>query len=251
MTVTDFIIEFLQQNPSFLWILLGTFIVIVAALLVYIFTGGSVALGKMVLERKRQDPTAEKEKSANAKPAPYETGEPPVPLYLKHPPRLEELMGESTEVWMLGLALRKTTEIHFTSFKHKLQAGGRIRTMISDHDEIDQAEILRRFARPNTPQNTVRTGYDRVRSWYQELAGAATRPRAVELRLLDFIPSIGLYVFPEPGVETLFVENYGYRTGMGSVPKMLITRKTHPTWYNLYLSQFETLWDLGRPDTGE
>jgi hypothetical protein len=72
----------------------------------------------------------------------------------------------------------------------------------------------------------------------------ANRAENVQLRLLGFVPSFSLYVFPKAeNGGVLYVEIYGYRSPSGSIPKFQLTERENPEWYEHFVSQFETMWE--------
>lgn len=168
--------------------------------------------------------------------------EAPIHFYVKKPAEFHDYLSSAKEVWLLGVILLNTTKDNMPLFAKKLESGGCIRALISNPDQISHEEITSRFSPPNTSLKTVGQNYVSVKNWYRNLRNGADNPTSVELRLLDFVPPYSLYVFPEISKESLFVEIYGYQTGIGSIPRFMILKEENPYWYKHFFSQFEVMW---------
>jgi len=160
---------------------------------------------------------------------------------------LQRAIRTADEIWMLGLILRGTTFDHFHRFVGKAERGGTIRAMICDPSRVDLDIIEKRFSRGGTAE-LFASSYDWIVCQYARIRGAAEKGEKIQLKMLDFVPSVSMYVFPngdEGGVA--FVEVYCYKSRAGSIPKFKVSERENPQWYQHFVSQFEAMWDDATP----
>lgn len=164
-------------------------------------------------------------------------------------PSLEsDLRNENTkEIWMLGLVLRGTIYNNFYNFKQNVQTGTKLRVMISNRNKINTDTTVMQFTRGGhaTGKEAVwfPAGYEETINRLREIRLNAPQMENVKLKLLDFVPSFSLYIFPkaeEGGV--IYVEIYCYKSETGSIPKFRISQHENPQWYKHFVNQFELMW---------
>lgn len=154
------------------------------------------------------------------------------------------------EIWMLGLVLRGTIYRNFFSLKQHSQVGTKMRVLISNRNKINTDTTVRQFTRGGHAKGKegiwFPAGYEETLNRMAEIRQAAPDVDNIRLRLLDFVPSFSLYIFPrikDGGV--LYVEIYCYKSEDGSIPKFRITQHENPQWYRHFVQQFEFMWKDG------
>lgn len=165
-----------------------------------------------------------------------------VQLLIKQSPLLVNDFKTAKEFWMIGLTLRGTTTDNFYSFREKVSEGTKIHTLIVNPSKVDMDKVAKRFSRAATAEQ-FRSDFAQTINQYREIAQAANNANNVQLRLMDFVPSFSLYIFP--GMEDggiIYVEIFGYKSPMGSVPRFRITEQENRMWYKHFINQFETIW---------
>jgi hypothetical protein len=159
-------------------------------------------------------------------------------------PELKTELINATEIWMVGLMLKGTTTRHYYHFKEKASQGTTFRTLIVNMNKIDLKRVVDRFSRIGTPEQ-FQADFAQTIKQYDEFRQNALNPKNVQLKTLDFVPSISLYVFPKrPNGGVVYVELYGYKSSLGSIPKFRVTEHENPQWYKHFLSQFEIMWNV-------
>jgi hypothetical protein len=155
---------------------------------------------------------------------------------------LSAYFSTAKEIWLLGLTLRGTTTENFHDFKSKAERGVKFRILIVNANKVEMGKVVRQFSRGGN-EDQFRADFAQTLNQYKEIRQTARSPENVQIRLLDFIPPFSLYIFPktdEGGI--VFVETYGYKSPLGSVPKFQLTEHDNPDWYKHFASQFETMW---------
>jgi hypothetical protein len=146
--------------------------------------------------------------------------------------------SNAKEICMLGFVLRGTIAENFYTLKQSVGEGVKIRTMILDPKKADMDKMVKHFTWA-THSDLFRVEYEQMINRYKQIYSAASNPDNVQLRLLDFMPHISLYIFPKRGDNgVLYVEMYGYRSD-SSIPKFRITERDNPNWYKHFTNQFE------------
>jgi len=154
-----------------------------------------------------------------------------------------DLANERTkEIWMLGLVLRGTIYRHFYDFNRNVAQGTRIRAMITNWNKVDMNTTVKRLSRGVTTER-FRTGYEEAIDRLRIINQSVKDLDGVKLKLLEFVPSFSLYIFPktEDG-GIIYVEMYCFKSSDGSIPKFRVTERENPIWYKHFLSQFELMW---------
>lgn len=165
-----------------------------------------------------------------------------VQLLFEKPATLENMLANTEEIWLVGLTLRGTTTENFYVLKTGASRGMKIRTMIIDQDAVDMTKVVRRFSRAATVEN-FRADFAQTKNQYQCICESSSNRNNVQLRLLDFVPSFSLYIFPKTdhgGV--ILVETYCYKSRVGSVPRYQVTEHDNLEWYRYFMDQFEMMW---------
>jgi len=147
------------------------------------------------------------------------------------------------EIWMIGLILRNTTIENFHRFRENVSTGTKIRTLIVDPNKVNRDQVAKQFFRASTAEQ-FRSDFEQTIKQYKALRQAANNVNNVQLKLLDFVPSFSLYVFPnirDGGV--IYAEIFCYQSDLGSVPKFRITEHENIIWYKHFIKQFEKIWN--------
>ena len=170
-----------------------------------------------------------------------------VQFQFHQPPSLAEAIASAEEIWMVGLLLRNTTADNFYYFKSNASQGTTIRALIVNLNEVNVEQVVKRFSRAATPEH-FRVDFEHIINQYREIKEAASGVGDVRLRLLSFVPSFSLYIFPKAeGGGMAYVEVYCYKSPRGSVPKFFVTEREHPAWYRHFVQQFELMWNDAEP----
>lgn len=156
-------------------------------------------------------------------------------------PRLEHLIADAKkEIWVSGVTLGTMATLT-AIFNSKLQEGIKLRFLAISPEEsivrgtgnylgIDAGELVGR----------LRANMDTL---CKRLVG--TDPRQVEIRTIEHRPAVGYFIVdPHHEQGYIAVESYLYRIQGGDVnPILLLSKKTDTYWFNIYLGDFERLWN--------
>lgn len=156
---------------------------------------------------------------------------------------LSKEISQATEIWMLGLILRGTTMDNFHVLKRNVANGLKLRTIICDPSCLRVENIVKRFSHGAKATHFI-ADFEHTINQYKEIEKASSIQGQVQLKLLNFVPSISLYIFPKSKHHgKIFVEIYGYRSLLGSVPKFVISQNDHPEWYDYFIDQYNLMWN--------
>lgn len=155
-----------------------------------------------------------------------------------------EKMMSLDDVWMLGLMLRLTTEEYYHQFVHRANSGNTVRVLISNYENLDMDQLVKRFSQPGYSPDHFEMGFRDVLRQYSEIRRLVDRPERIQIRLIDHVPPYSLYIFPKSkGNGTIIVELYGYKRSDSKFPKFVVGERTHYDWYTYFISQYELLWE--------
>lgn len=168
-----------------------------------------------------------------------------VQLLSEFPDQLDELLKTASEIWMLGITLRKTTHNHYDDFVVRLQKGLKIRALLLNpySRSVNLTSVARSYSRKDSPE-LFAAEYRTVLLRYEALLHEANQASDVQVGLLDFVPPFSLYIFPhakEGGI--IFVQLYAYKAPVGATPYFVVTQKDNPIWYGNFCALYEQMWD--------
>jgi hypothetical protein len=166
-------------------------------------------------------------------------------LLKESPPTQQNDLKHAKEIWLLGLTLRDVTYNNYYTFKQRAAEGLKIRALLANPDRVDLDAISKRFGREATGEQ-FREQYKQTFEQYKKISEAASNADCIQVRLISFIPSFGLFIFPKAEADRtgiIYVQTYGYKPTSGSIPKYKITEWKNPYWYEYFISQFEVMWD--------
>lgn len=165
-----------------------------------------------------------------------------VQFYSQNMPSLKTDLQNNNEIWMLGLMLKGTMFYNFRNFDQKVKEGTKLRVMIIDPNKVDMNNVARRFPYGKTAEE-FRTDIRQTVVQLKTINKSARLNGGVQLRLLDFMPSFSLYVFPKAADGgIIYVDTYCYKSHSGSLPKYRVTEHENSKWYEHFISQFELMW---------
>lgn len=155
---------------------------------------------------------------------------------------LKSLLEGADEIWMIGLLLRNTTIDYYYFFKKRVGEGIKIRTMIVDLNNIHIDKVVRRFSRSGKKER-FQSDMGHVINQYTDICQSSSNSDNVQLRLIDFVPSFSMYIFPKKNNNGIaIIENYCYKSPKGSIPKFQVSEIENPEWYKHFVDQFELMW---------
>jgi hypothetical protein len=154
-------------------------------------------------------------------------------------------LGTPAEIAISGVTLSRTLRNHLTELRACLQRGGVVRIAVIDPAGGVLAEAARRSTIPDSPEifaHRLRPTVDLL----QELAATAL-PGRLEVRLLDFVPAVGLLMIdPAEAHGQVQVDIYSHRFAAPEPTLPLHAGRDH-VWYRHFRREFEQIWSAGRP----
>jgi len=149
------------------------------------------------------------------------------------------------EIAIIGVTLSRTLRHHLADLRACLQRGGTVRIAVIDPSGDAVAEAARRSSVPASPEifeHRLRPTADLLR----ELTAAAG-PGRLEVRLLDFVPAVGLLMIdPDEADGRLWVDIYSHRFA-AEEPTLPLHAGRDRVWYAHFRREFEQIWTAGRP----
>jgi hypothetical protein len=164
--------------------------------------------------------------------------------FLRHQkdfPRLEHLITDAKrELWISGVTL--DTMITLTGlFNSKLKEGFKLRFLAVRPEDIIVEETSNYLGvDSNELRGRLRANLDTL---YKRLA--PTDVRQVEIRTVAHRPSVGYFIVDphfEQGYMTVITYLYHIQ-GIDVPPMLLISKKEDPYWFEIYLKDFERIWE--------
>jgi len=159
---------------------------------------------------------------------------------------LDNELATASDIALVGVTLTRTVRDLLPVLDRRLQAGGRVRVLLIDLESQAHQEAVARSKKADAPdfyRHRVSSTVDLLRV----LASTAADVSALQLRVLPFVPTFGLCLI-DPGERhgRIHVEVYQHRT-LEPNPSFSVRANRDGHWYDLFRSQFETLWDSARP----
>lgn len=158
-------------------------------------------------------------------------------------PSFNHTIANTREIWMLGIVLVNTTSDYFYDFTRLASKGAKIRGLIVDLEKTDIDCVVRRFSRAATKDQFLASEAETI-GRFKHFRQTAPTQDSVQLRMLDFVPSTSLYIFPNHDEDNfVYVEIYGYKSPLGSAPRFIVSERKNPEWYKHFLDQYERMWN--------
>jgi len=158
---------------------------------------------------------------------------------------LDAEVATATHIGLVGVTLTRTVRDLLPVLDRRLQAGARVRVLLIDLESQAHQEAVARSKKADAPdfyRHRVSSTVDLLRV----LASTAADQSALQLRVLPFVPTFGMCLI-DPGERhgRVHVEVYQHRT-LEPNPSFSIHADRDGRWYDLFSSQFDTLWDSAR-----
>lgn len=164
--------------------------------------------------------------------------------YRKDFPRLEHIIASAKrEIWVSGFAL--DAMVTFVGiFQSRLKEGLKLRFLAIDPDgDAIQGASKYSLSRPEDTAGRVRSNLDALS---KRLAQAEAGQ--VQIRVINQRPSLGYFIVdPTDNKGYMTVMSYIYQIqSSDQLPMFLLYKETDAHWYDVYLRDFQALWDDAR-----
>ncbi|MEU8661441.1 DUF5919 domain-containing protein [Actinoplanes philippinensis] len=174
---------------------------------------------------------------------------------LAEPPAADRLLTTSTagvdvdltgaiDIGIIGVTLNRTVRNHAARLRECVRRGGTVRVAVIDPDGAVIQEAARRSGMPGA----VEIFAHRLQPTLDLLAGlaAADGPGRVEVRLLDFVPAVGILAVDAGRAHGhLHVDIYSHSSGERE-PVLTLHAARDQVWYQHFRDEFERIWASGR-----
>jgi hypothetical protein len=154
---------------------------------------------------------------------------------------LDSKIKESTDLFIVGVALDRTLDEHYASMRRVLEKGGRVRIILENPTASNpaiQMTLKRRFraVSPNAWIDRIRDNLSTVKRLKQETQGN------LQVRLTNYHLSRGLISVDSNSAEgVLVVWLYSFQVEAENQPKFILYFKDK--WYSHFLQEAEKIWD--------
>ncbi len=159
-------------------------------------------------------------------------------------PALDAEVASATDIGLVGVTLTRTVRDLLPALDRRLRAGAQVRVLLIDLDCQAHREAVARSKKADAPdfyQHRVSSTVDLLR-----VLASDRDESAMQLRVLPFVPTFGMcLVDPAESHGRIHVEVYQHRT-LEANPSFSLRADRDGRWYDLFASQFETLWDSAR-----
>jgi Domain of unknown function (DUF5919) len=161
-------------------------------------------------------------------------------------PALDEHLRAADDIRLVGVTLSRTVRDLVGVLDRRLRAGAALRIVIIDPDSSAPVEAVARTLGVTSPAYYR----PRVESTMDILGALASLPGTagrIEVRLLPFVPTFGMYLIdPATPDGLVYVEMYQHRS-LEPNPCFGLRAERDGRWYRFFVNQFDTLWDSARP----
>jgi hypothetical protein len=174
------------------------------------------------------------------------SGEVPADRFLSaRIPSLDDEVATASDIRLVGVTLTRTVRDLLPAFDGRLRKGASVRVVVIDKDSPARTEAVARSVGASSPHF-----YQHRLSATIDLLGvlAATTPNAsaFEVRVLPFVPTFGMCLIdPSEAHGRIFIEVYQHKT-VEQNPSFCLRADPDGDWYQLFIRQFDTLWDSAR-----
>lgn len=155
---------------------------------------------------------------------------------------LERDLIRARFIGIVGLTLSRTVRDYLDIFEKRLESGACIRFVVIDPaSQAPQQAVLRSKGGVGDSfyADLVRTTVERICM----LAGSDDSPGTVELGLLPYAPSFGLFLIdPHEPHGRIIVEIYQHKS-LAFNPTFELDAQQDARWYKFFLEQFDLLWE--------
>lgn len=165
------------------------------------------------------------------------------PKYLlqEYPAELKNDITNSTELWMVGQNLARTTVNYLPVFEAKLSKGDKIKALV-----INPTGTANHFmtVRLNPGLIDDYQHGEKVKTTLSMLEKLRERyPEHLEIKTIEYPLPFGAFVInpSQPKKSILYVEQYGFKL-IDDMPKMRLN-KNDDGWYDVYWEQVKELWN--------
>jgi hypothetical protein len=158
------------------------------------------------------------------------------------------LIRESRAVLTAGINLYRLFSAFQLEFRHMLNRGGVLHTLLSHPDGVAmQMAALRSESR--TPEDTQR---QHARQTLELLASwKANKPKTeVQVRLLDYLPPYGITIMhplEKMSPARCLARIFPFRSSTSEAPAIDLDSEKNPEWFRFFYQQFEKMWEAGEP----
>lgn len=158
---------------------------------------------------------------------------------------LDQDISTAADVRLVGVTLTRTVRDLLPVLDRRLRLSASLRVLVIDVDSPAHAEAAARSLVAESPdfyRHRLASTIDLLRV----LAAAAPQEAALQLRVLPYVPTFGMCLIdPDQAHGRIHVEIYQHRT-IAPEPVFSLHADRDNPWYQLFLQQFEILWESGR-----
>lgn len=171
-------------------------------------------------------------------------------------PDLDPHIRYASQIDMCGVTLTSAINKHYGIIRERLQKGATVRLLIVDPDSRALEMSALRSESPDADyygkrlEATFNDLHSLCRSLQYFRQGQQTAPLTgtIEVRLLPFAPSFGIYKFSnDQDNGTVLVEIFPHKSGFVSVPAFALVPERDGKWYSYFVDQFEDMWQSANP----
>lgn len=149
------------------------------------------------------------------------------------------------DIRISGVTLNRTIRNNYDELERLLRDGASIRIALIDPDGSAPEEAARRCSVPDEPQ-IFEHRLNPTLGLLRRLSATSPRRGRVEVRLLPFVPAVGLILIDvEQAAGRVFVDVYAHRP-IGPEPVLSLERDRDPRWYRHFAQEFDRIWAAGR-----
>lgn len=166
-------------------------------------------------------------------------------------PDFESFTKHSQSIDFCGVSLTSTLNRQLSNLRDCIKRGGKVRILIIDpqSDALQMADLRSEVPGSGYCGRKLDASFNDLNYLWRQgsLEAQANRPGKIEIRLLNFAPSFGIYAFDvSKDSGHIFIEIYPHITGWGSTPSFELIQGRDAHYYNYFSDQFEALWERAK-----
>lgn len=145
----------------------------------------------------------------------------------------------ASEIWIVGISLRRTIQGSFEILESRLRSGAKLRALLIDpNSSAVELAVARNYADRSVEPKRTEIAYGlKLLCALRELAPNHVEIRAIKRPLAYGVTAIN----PDTGTGRFYIEHYGFRVASDSIPRFVLNA-SDGRWYKLYRRELEELW---------
>lgn len=162
------------------------------------------------------------------------------------PQEIREKIENFSELWLLGINLRRMVISSYGLFKERLSKGATLRILLIDPNS-DLIPVLAQRSKVHSDPNAMKNSIEQTLHNLTELMSIDNKG-IIEVHTLSIVPSYGLIMInPKNSNGQIRVTIYPHKAPPEDNPGFWFKNIVDDKWYKFFIEQFDLLWKISKP----